>query len=181
MTAGCCNFRKLNDFFLITLRTGFLECIILLHCVCYLRRWIWCLSWLLLSAFRAALQDTSPVLGETRCWLSQDKLASKIYLLTWKWRCCFNNAASGEWRCWPEQGLCSILHSRSVQGHSPRMRSSAGAIPHKTQSLSILSLDICILWEHANYSVLVPEVLMDQWWLTICMCKALCLEKSARN
>lgn len=41
-----------------------------------------------------ALQDTSPVFREIRCWLTQDKLASEIYLLTWKWKCCFNNPAS---------------------------------------------------------------------------------------
>lgn len=33
------------------------------------------------SAGFSALQDTSPVLGETRYWLSQDKLANEIYLL----------------------------------------------------------------------------------------------------
>lgn len=51
------------------------------------------------SAGFSAFQDTSPVLGETRCWLSQDKLANEIYLLrsgnviliiqpAWEGRCC---------------------------------------------------------------------------------------------
>lgn len=114
----------------------------------------------------SALQDTSPVFREIRCWLTQNKLASEIYLLTWKWKCCFNNPASpgvevlnilmaGLEKGLLQLGVVPPLPAKhGGQATQPGKERTAGArTVFLSQTFTILHLDIYTYQERVRQNV----------------------------